>query len=102
MYWAILDVGQSKRRRSGRKEGVCPRGHTDAHTRIETYTLLSGCCGMFGAVPRQIRAMLAVFDGQPGQTRPARHKLLRHMMSGHTHPYTRTHKNYPAPDQRDR
>lgn len=37
---------------------------------------------VFGVVPRQIRCMLAGFDGQPGQTSPARHKLLRHMMSG--------------------
>lgn len=35
-----------------------------------------------GAVPRRIRSSLAEFDGRPGKTNPARHKLLNHMMSG--------------------
>lgn len=51
---------------------------------------------MFGALPRQIRRTPAGFDGQPGQTRPGRHELLRHMMSGGDK------KNYPPRDQGDR
>ncbi len=35
-----------------------------------------------GAVPCRIRTSLAEFDGRPGKTNPARHKLLSHMMSG--------------------
>jgi len=78
---------QKRKARSRKKRGSALGSHTHTCTRF------SGCCGMFGAVPRQIRAMLAVFDGQPGQTRPARHKLLRHMMSGRTHTHTHTHKH---------
>lgn len=93
--WVILDVGLRRKAKS-RKMGVCP-GVTHTNSNMHSYshthtcTHFSGCCGMFGAVPRQIRAMLAVFDGQPGQTRPARHKLLRHMMSGQKHMHTHTH-----------
>ncbi len=86
---------EQRRKARSRKKGVCPGvRHThmhinsNTHSYEHTHTHFSGCCGMFGAVPRQIRAMLAVFDGQPGQTRPARHKLLRHMMSGRTHTHT--------------
>lgn len=61
------------------------------HTYTHAHTHFLGCCGMFGAVPCQIRAMLAVFDGQPGQTRPARHKLVRHMMLGRTHTHMHTY-----------
>lgn len=88
VFWVILDVGQSK----GERQRVVKRGSapgSQMHTNSNTH--FSGCCGMFGAVPRQIRAMPAVFDGQPGQTRPARHKLLRHMMSRRTYVHTHAH-----------
>lgn len=96
------DIGcgteQERKARSRKKKGVCPEvTHTrctnsNTHSYGHARTHFSGCYGMFGAVPRQIKAMLAVFDGQPGQTKPARQKLLRHMMSGraHTHMHTYT------------